>query len=144
MKKCNPPILQCTQCGFCCRNLKRYSVMLFLDDIQNLSEALKISNNEFIEYYCEYDDIVFEDDFIHICYLKTNNTDCPFLEGNLCSVHSKKPIQCKRTPYHFFSYYEIWGYMPCVQKEYYPEGNSYEEDIALMKKIMKDIKLIVD
>ena len=138
MKKCDEKEFQCTQCGICCKNLKRYSVMLFPEDIRKLSNEFAITRYKFIELYCEYKDIIYEDKVLRICYLKTNNTDCPFLKGNLCTVHLQKPIQCKRTPYDFFAYYEIWGYMPCVCKESYPEGESYENDIALIKKLMDD------
>lgn len=139
MKECNVTELQCKQCGFCCKNLKKYSVMLFNEDIQKLCKELAINEDEFIESYCEYDDIMLQDKSIHICYLKTNNTDCPFLKENLCTVHLQKPIQCKRTPYHFFAYYDIWGYMPCLSKECYPEGSSYIDDIILMKKFMEEM-----
>lgn len=136
MKKCDVSEQKCKQCGFCCKNLKRYSIMLFPEDIEKLCKVLMITDKMFVENYCEYDSILFENKEIHVCYLKTNNIDCPFLKDNLCTVHLQKPIQCKHTPYHFFSFYEIWGYMPCVNKETYPEGNSYKDDIALMKKFI--------
>lgn len=142
MKKCNINAHKCKRCGFCCKNLKRHSVMIFPEDIQNLSKKLVMNEKEFIETYCEYDNILLEDNIIHMCYLKTNHVDCPFLKENLCTVHSQKPIQCKRTPYHFFAFYEIWGYMPCVNKECYPEGNSYRDDMALMEKLMKEMSQI--
>ena len=138
MKKCDVKQIQCKQCGFCCRNLKKYSIMIFPEDIRKLSENLAITENEFIESYCEFDDMLFEDERIHICYLKTDNIDCPFLRENLCTIHSQKPIQCKRTPYHFFAYYDIWGYMPCVNKNNYPEGKSYIDDIELIKKFIEE------
>lgn len=138
MKKCNTEQIQCKQCGFCCKNLRKYSVMIFPEDIRKLSKKLEITEDKFVESYCEFNDMLFEDEWIQICYLKTDNTDCPFLRENLCTVHLQKPVQCKRTPYHFFAYYEIWGYMPCVNKRCYPEGNSYLDDITLMKKILKE------
>lgn len=139
MKKSNIVEQKCKCCGFCCQNLKRHSVMIFSEDIQNLSKRLAMTEKEFIEIFCEYDNVLLEEKSICLCYLKTNHTDCPFLKGNMCTVHSQKPIQCKRTPYHFFAYYEIWGYMPCINKECYPEGNSYSDDIALMEKFMKEM-----
>lgn len=139
MKKCDLQEFACTQCGFCCKKLKRYAVMLFPEDITKLSNSCKITEAQFIKRYCEYKDIAFADECLHICFLKTDHTDCPFLTENRCSVHSEKPIQCSRTPYHFFAYYDIWGYMPCVEKEGFPEGNSEKEDILLVKQLMRGL-----
>ena len=59
MKKNNLEDFQCRKCGICCENLKRYSVMIFPEDISKLSEKLAINKRGFVETYCEFDDIIY-------------------------------------------------------------------------------------
>ena len=140
MKKNNLEDFQCRKCGICCEDLKRFSVMIFPEDISKLSEKLAINKRGFVETYCEFDEIIYRKQKIYLCYLKTDNTSCPFLKDKLCTVHLCKPIQCMRTPYHFFSYYDIWGYMPCVDKLHYPEGSSYLDDDKLIRTLLQNNK----
>ena len=65
------------------------------------------------------------------------NRKCAFLDNRLCRIYEVRPIQCKRTPYNFFAYKKLWEYMPCVDNEKYIDGQSYNEDIELIRELLK-------
>lgn len=126
----------CTKCGMCCKKLKPKSILIFPEDVLKISKKLNISPDEFLEKYCclEYQRI--ENTTIKLFFLDTKYSDCPFLLKNECSIHNIKPIQCKNTPYNFFSYYKIWSYMPCISSDDYPEGCSIKQDEEYIKQIL--------
>ena len=126
----------CNMCGCCCKNLDEYSIILFPSDIAYMSEEFAISKEEFTVRYCVKKDIEYSDKHIVVYFMKINaDKKCQFLKDDICTIYDIRPTQCRYTPYNFFAYYELWGYMPCVKSKLYPEGNSYERDMKLIEEL---------
>jgi Fe-S-cluster containining protein len=99
---------------------------------------MKIKKKEFITKYCIRKDILYENSSIKIYFMKVEkDRKCAFLDNRLCRIYEVRPIQCKRTPYNFFAYKKLWEYMPCVDNEKYIDGQSYNEDIELIRELLK-------
>lgn len=101
----SPQGFECTQCGDCCKNLNAENTVLFFpQDVQTLSEYLKIPKEEFVSTYLEV--VSSKDETVRdvaIFTLKNKFSVCPFLNSdNRCGVHDAKPTQCSRGPYGFF------------------------------------------
>ena len=92
---------RCVKCGNCCKTNGR--VYLMVEDVLTLSENMKMSVILFLDQYCEYrveryilpnKGIVQE----KLALRKLSDNKCIFLMGNLCRIHSVKPLQCKAAP----------------------------------------------
>lgn len=129
---------QCYKCGTCCENLFSNSIIVFPSDIDRICKTMKIKKKEFITKYCIRKDILYENSSIKIYFMKVEkDRKCAFLDNRLCRIYEVRPIQCKRTPYNFFAYKKLWEYMPCVDNEKYIDGQSYNEDIELIRELLK-------
>lgn len=127
----------CNKCGNCCRNLQPFSIVIFPSDVSSISEHLNVSNKIFLQKFCTSKNICIESQNIRIFYMNIlSNGNCPFLNNNTCSIHEYKPIQCKRTPFNFFFYKELWEYMPCFDKTKDFDQTSYNKDMELMKEVI--------
>lgn len=93
---------RCLSCGECCKTNGR--VYLYLRDISGISKRLNLSINSFINDYCEFriEKFIFTDKVVEyevLSLLKNSHSCCIFIENNLCSIHSFKPLQCKIAPF---------------------------------------------
>lgn len=132
----NLSFFECYRCGMCCKNLLQNSIMIFPSDAKRISEAIRVTKEQFLTQYCEFKEVTYSTGCLNVYYLKINKTrQCMFLENDLCSIYKYRPVQCKRTPYDFFSYKSLWEYMPCVNKEKYLEGKSYSKDMELIHEL---------
>lgn len=100
---------KCLQCGTCCR--KQKVVILTIYDIFRVSERLGVRPGEFYRRYCLKSD-KFNNEGLMRIYLKAEG-GCPFLKGNLCSIHDSKPIVCSQSPFYFpessLAAYKVFG-----------------------------------
>lgn len=91
----------CTQCGACCKT--DGNVYLYPEDIHRISAAKYVSLNSFVYDYCilvewEYDGVK----YYRIALKKVRGdtiNPCIFLHGNLCAIHTIKPLMCQAGPY---------------------------------------------
>lgn len=83
----------CTACGECCKAHGEYSyVYLTTPEIAPLAAALKISEEAFLETYCEQ-----ERDWV---VLRAQDPACPFLQDDgRCGVYEARPMQCRTWPF---------------------------------------------
>jgi len=80
--------IDCTECANCCRKV---SPLLKSKDIERLAAFLGLSRTAFCEKYLVESE---EDRGFHFKTLP-----CPFLEGNLCTVYSSRPHDCRSYPH---------------------------------------------
>jgi hypothetical protein len=71
---------------------------------------------------------------IILYFLKEINGICCLLDGNLCSIHSYKPYQCKNAPEHFLTRFRLWDHLPCVKEGVILPRESSEFDVAIAKE----------
>lgn len=86
----SPEKFTCTRCGNCCRGAGY--VYVSADEVDRMAEWLDVPRDEFLGTYCE----------THrgqLVLKSLANTDCVFLEDNLCRVHDVKPDQCRKWPF---------------------------------------------
>lgn len=84
------------------------------------------------------EDVSYGNRSVKVYFMKVEkNRKCVFLSNCLCTIYDARPIQCKKTPYDFFAYKELWEYMPCVNKRYYVEQKSYGQDMELVKELLE-------
>ena len=82
--------IDCTECANCCRSA---TVRLKDRDLPKLAKALRISEQKFLNQYCEMTE---DEGWI----LKRNQDgSCPFLAGNLCTVYEVRPSTCEDFPH---------------------------------------------
>jgi len=87
---------KCRSCGKCCKN--RDDILLNPRDVFNIATALKITQEQVVEEYCET--YIGKDSRMPVVRLrpKGKNKVCPLLEGGRCIVHSLKPTVCALFP----------------------------------------------
>ena len=132
--------MSCRKCGKCCRStdLEKRIVIIYPSDLIHISNTLHISKKEFIHKYCEKDDIQCEGYVIKIYMLKNINNQCIFLsDNNLCEIFEHRPIQCRKAPYSYFAYEDIWEHMPCFDLEEMSKSNSAENDEELVLELLR-------
>lgn len=79
--------MDCTTCGACCRD---NVVPLTDDEAERLASRVRLPVLSFHEHYTTRGD---DGDTV------IDAKPCPFLEGNLCSVHEDRPEPCRGYPY---------------------------------------------
>ena len=78
----------CLTCANCC---KTTSPIFYQNDIERLSNALKVKPGDFIEQYLCVDE---DRDYV------LKSTPCPFLgQDNYCSVYQDRPKACREYPH---------------------------------------------
>lgn len=80
--------IDCAECGECC---KQVIVVFDEKDIQRLSSALGISENETKTKYFHY----YEKFNVFIM----NSSPCPFQKENLCGIYEFRGSACREFPY---------------------------------------------
>lgn len=86
-------------CGQCCAN--QDLVQLTAYELYRLARHLGLDPVEFFNRYCELGSTNLTP-FTHL-YIRTNDMACPFLNGNLCSVHEARPYACRAYPMRAFN-----------------------------------------
>ncbi|QED26573.1 YkgJ family cysteine cluster protein [Microvenator marinus] len=81
---------ECTGCGECCR--KPGWVFFTEEDIATASAFLGISPEEFEERFLETSDGRYYVDV-------PEESACPFLLDDACTIHSARPVQCRTYPF---------------------------------------------
>ncbi|MDR2481520.1 MAG: YkgJ family cysteine cluster protein [Spirochaetaceae bacterium] len=85
----------CKRCSNCCRYESGY-VFLSRNDLSNLSRALKMPPDEFIQVYCRW---ISPDGKIEYLVVKElSNRDCFFWKDG-CSIYDIRPVQCRIFPF---------------------------------------------
>ena len=86
--------LDCKKCGHCC---KFGSGFLVGDDFEKLANHLKVSvdvlKKDYLEEVEKFNTKLFRPKLIKVDGRPYGR--CVFLEGNLCSVHDARPLQCR-------------------------------------------------
>lgn len=98
-----PPGFRCTQCGDCCCGFSAdVGVLLFPEDIEQLSHGLGVSKATFLgEYTRGLASALLGTP--RLPALVHEEGRCVFLTGEgRCGIHAFKPTQCRRTPFSFF------------------------------------------
>ncbi len=81
---------ECTQCGQCCS--RPGVVMMTPVELVKIANSLSVTI-EYIQQMC------LEFDGQHWLLEVPEDSHCPFLLNNRCSVHSVKPEQCRTYPF---------------------------------------------
>ena len=90
----------CQCCGKCCKS----DLDIFLNplDVWNIRNILNVPTWELHGKYIRIE-TRFEYGSFPFCFIAMNQGHCPFLEGNLCSIHYARPAACRFFPVvHFF------------------------------------------
>lgn len=129
---------KCNKCGECCKTgYDEFCVIIYPRDVISISKQLGINSIDFLQLYCIRFTINIGEKQIETYRLKTQNNACVFLNNNLCDIYSFRPTQCMLAPYNYFSKYEIWKHMPCVNKGIIEKSNSQESDQELVEELLK-------
>ena len=86
---------ECQRCLYCCSQEPGY-VFLSEKDIENGSQVLGLSKEEFIAIYCRYVDF---GNYSMVSLKEKDNYDCIFLTKNGCSIYEGRPSQCRTYPF---------------------------------------------
>ena len=85
----------CSGCGACCAGSPGY-VLLSENDASALASHFGITIIDFAIKYCRLVDLGFDT----VISLKENEDySCIFLEKNLCSIYTARPLQCRTYPF---------------------------------------------
>ena len=82
-------IFDCTQCGECCKGYG--GTFLTEEDIDNISEFLDISPQEFIADYCQQSG--------GKPLLAVGESGYCIFWDKICTIHNIKPRMCRKWPY---------------------------------------------
>lgn len=80
--------IDCTACANCC---KKMGALVTKDDMHRISRGLKISEDELINKYLEFDKE--ENEYC------INKKPCPFLQDNKCTIYEIRPEECQSFPH---------------------------------------------
>ncbi len=84
----------CTSCGHCCRYEPGY-VFLSDDDVETLSNHLKITDKVFLANYCRIVNLGITN---RLSLTEKDNNDCIFWSDG-CTVYRARPLQCRTYPF---------------------------------------------
>ena len=131
---------KCLKCGFCCSNMSsERKVILFPEDVLNISKGLSIELNEFKNRYCNEEFIKLDKSKMTFLVLKSTNGKCVFLSiNNTCSIHNIKPYQCKNSPLEF-----LWDnetITPCLKEIDIPKDwNTENSDEKIFRTLFNNL-----
>ncbi len=86
---------ECTRCSNCCRHTSGY-VFLSKADLERLSLASGLANEEFLRLYCRTVDLGVAR---RVSLKEKANLDCILWENSGCSVYGARPLQCRSFPF---------------------------------------------
>ena len=89
---------RCTQCGECCRNVKREDkIILSTVDIYRAARFLDADVQEILSKYCDM--LPGGESMLPLVILKERlDGSCSFLKKGKCIIHEAKPIACALQP----------------------------------------------
>lgn len=79
--------IECRECGNCC---KVFRPLLKAEDVDRLARNLRIPRADFIVQYL--------DEYENGEEYSFNLTQCPFLDGKVCTVYADRPGVCRSYP----------------------------------------------
>lgn len=137
-------VFHCKKCGECCKNFSlERGVIIFPNDIERISNFLRISSEKFLEDYCYNVNVQVKGGYVNLHFLSSNDGACVFLNKNLCSIHEVKPIQCKKSPLSFFPNCNDTNLYDCVNNSqivYNQEATDYDKGLIQTLKFIKKEK----
>jgi len=80
----------CLDCGLCCKIF--HYVEVTDDEIQNIAQCLKMSKKDFLKIYTK------KNQQKNASTKKSLKTPCKFQKSTRCTIHKKKPFDCKTYP----------------------------------------------
>ena len=131
-----PSAFVCSKCGECCRGLSQeMAVILFPNDVENISMKLGLSVDSFQKQFCHKEKLETKISEVWLAFLKLKNDKCIFLsDDNLCSIHAFKPTQCKEKPFNFFWDKSLSVKYECMKETDIPsDWNTYSFDRILIE-----------
>lgn len=89
---------RCTQCGECCRNIKKEDkVLLSAVDIYRAARYLDVDIQTFIGTYCDL--VPGGESMLPLLVMKERlDGSCIFLKKGKCTIYDAKPIPCSMSP----------------------------------------------
>lgn len=133
-------IHECQKCGNCCKapDNESYCVVLYPSDVNMISNLLQLPKECFLRQFCIETSLMVKAHEIKVYLLRFVDCHCIFLsEDNLCKIYDFRPIQCRKAPYEYFSYQEIWGHIPCLDAERLNPNASKAFDMILVDELLK-------
>lgn len=122
------PRFHCVKCGECCRGFSdEKSVILFPGDFEIIPKKMNMNVQDFQKKYCNLTELETEIKIITIYTLKHIQSECIFLEDNICKIFGHRPIQCHRAPFSFFWNGTVDYQYKCLKNVCVPNGWSSEK-----------------
>ncbi len=136
------PRIHCTKCGECCKGFSDdKSVILFPCDFDIIPKKINMRVQDFKKKYCNLTQLETEIKTINIYTLKHTQSECVFLDDNICKIFDHRPIQCQRAPFRFFWNGVLDYQYECLQKVSIPsEWSSEKYDKELLSSLFNQSK----
>lgn len=137
-------IHECKKCGACCKasSNESHCVILYPSDVDQISCQLQMPKALFLERFCIETSLSVKEHKVKLYLLRFIDCHCIFLgRDNLCKIYKFRPIQCKKAPYEYFSYQDVWGHMPCLDVNHLSMCTSKELDKILVKELLRGYDL---
>lgn len=148
----------CQSCGRCCRGKGEGYVFIDENEIQRISEFLRIEIDDFREKFLEEIDAeyrIFDDTlqptkrkvFLKSKVLKQDEEDgiCIFLdtESNLCNIYELRPSQCKSWPVWFSIMTNKANYLKTLEKcpGIHFKGEKFIDNAEIIENLKKEVEM---
>ena len=130
----------CQRCSKCCR-IDPGAVFLTKTDLENISNHLSLSNEQFLKKYCR---TIIKSNKIVISLLEKPNYDCIFWDKKGCIIYNVRPTQCKTYPFWpaIVESISSWNDESKRCKGINKKGNLTTEDKFNLYKMEKDAVLV--
>lgn len=112
-------LINCRQCGRCCREVKR--VFVAKEDVDRIAEYIN-STSEAVR------------EMMHIDKQEIMHMPCPFLQDNDCSIQPAKPISCKIYPMFRFVD-DVWNTEPRLAMSLRCQASIEMHNLLSMEKL---------
>jgi Fe-S-cluster containining protein len=122
---------ECAMCGGCCAS--QDLVQLTAYELYRLARHLKMEPAEFYDKYCTVTATNLNP-MPHL-YIKTDNSACPFLKDNKCSVHEARPYACQAYPMR------VYWVLTRDMKDFVRAHYNLEDSCSLFKMDDDDVLL---
>ncbi len=84
----------CQRCAACCK--WPGDVRLEEDEVRAIAKFLNLGEEEFIARFTRL-----RGDRMGLSLIEKDNHECVMLDGNICTIQTVKPIQCRGFPNHW-------------------------------------------